>query len=312
MYQNSPLNSPLVTPLLINLQENLKISIKENYEILGLIGQGSYGYVYKILKKSSNILYALKIIPIPNSFDSDEIVTNALKEIGILSRCNHPNIIDIYGYEVNSNEVCFVMDLMEHNLQSYISFNNVTPLFIENIFFSILDALHYLNTNFNINHRDIKPSNILIEPQTNEIKLSDFGTIKGCKGILTAKVAGTKSYISPQLYKSLIENDDFQVTANFSKSDVWSLGMTILKLLKGEEFKGSEILCKDKLEFNKFMLDLENETPQTILKYLKLMLVWEEENRPDVIELKKICDSFQKQKETNNEGYIFTCAFNLR
>lgn len=311
MYQNSPLNSPLVTPLLINLQKNLKISIRDNYEILGLIGQGSYGYVYKIFKKSSNIFYALKIIPIPNSLDSEEIITNALKEIGILSRCNHPNIIDIYGYEVNSNEICFVMDLMEHNLLSYISFNTVTPLFIEKIFFSILDALHYLYKNFNIMHRDIKPSNILIEPQTNEIKLSDFGAVKGCRGILTTKVAGTKSYISPELYKSLIENENFQVTANFSKSDVWSLGMTILKLLQGEKFKGSEILCQNRIEFQKFILDLEKEIPQNIFRFLKFMLVWEEENRPDVIELKKICDCFQRQNETTDNGSIFKFKFEI-
>jgi serine/threonine protein kinase len=309
MHQNSPILSPLITPLLTNLQENLKINIEEDYEILSLIGQGSYGVVYKIVKKSSNIFYALKVIPVSNSFGSEVIITNALKEIGILSRCNHRNIIDIYGYEIKQNEICFVMDLMEDNLEKYISSVQPTPEFIEKVFFSILDALYYLYNNFKIIHRDIKPSNILIEAETKEIKLSDFGTIKGCKGILTATIAGTKTYISPEIYRSLMKDDNFEVTANFSKSDVWSLGMTILKLVKGEASQGFKNLCKEKMLLINFLAELEKEIPENILKIIKLTLVWEEEKRPDIIELKRICNLFQSAKDLKLSGQSNCSSF---
>lgn len=279
--------SPLITPLLLKISDELKLEIKSNFDFVEVIGKGSYGIVTKIKKKTNNIEYALKTIYLDNN--NNEKLQDSLKEIGILSRCNHPNIINLYGYEIKNYEVSYVMDLMESNLETYLKNKNLTDSrFVLDLYYSLLDALYYLFINFNIMHRDIKPQNILLNG-SKEIKLADFGTVKGYKGILKSKIVGSLYYIAPELSKAMNESKKFEATANFSKCDVFSLGMTILRVIADEDFFNQKATLNiNEKNLQDFIVKNKQKIPYEIYDSLIMMLTFNEDLRPDIVSLYKI------------------------
>lgn len=293
MVDRSP--SPLITPLLIHIDENYKKEIRKNFETLEIIGYGSFGVVSKVKEKSTHDLYALKTI-VFNQQENEDSLKNGLKEVGILSRCDHPNIIKFYGFEVCENSVTFLMELMECNLEHFIKEKAelVTTKFIIEAFFSLLDSLNYLHQKFNIIHRDIKPQNILIN-HNHEIKLSDFGTVKGRKGTITEKIVGSKYFLAPELYIAMRKSKNFEATVNYSKCDVFSLGLTILRIITNEDFvKNNIVLNYNEADLENYLLKHRNKIPLEIFDTLLLMLRFNVDLRPDIPTLYKIVN-FRKE-----------------
>ena len=286
--------SPLITPLLININEIYKKNIHNNFENVQFIGHGSFGVVTKVLEKSTNQYYALKTIMFDK--ENEDAMKTGLKEIGMLSRCNHPNIIKFHGFEINEYDISFLMELMECNLEMFIKEKGdlVTAKFIIDVFFSILDALNYLHQKFNIMHRDIKPSNILIS-HNNEIKLSDFGTVKGRKGTITEKIVGSRYFLAPELFIALNTSKNFEATVNFSKCDVFSLGLTLLRLMTNEDFVKSEIVLNyNEADLENYLIKNKNKIPLEIYDTLLSMLRFNVDLRPDIPTLFKMMN-FRKE-----------------
>lgn len=291
-FDRSP--SPLFTPLLIALNDQFKKQIQKDFETAQMIGYGSFGVVTKVIEKSTSQPYALKSIIFDK--ENDESMQNGLKEIGILSRCDHPNIIKFHGFEVNEKSVSFLMDLMECNLEVFAKEKPdlVTPKFIAETFFGLLDALNYLHQKFNILHRDIKPQNILLNHK-NEVKLSDFGTVKGRKGTITEKIVGSRYFIAPELYIAMKTSKSFEATVNFSKCDVFSLGLTILRLITNEDFVANDIVLNDnEADLENYLFKFRNQIPLEFYDTLLLMLRYNVDLRPDIPTLFKIIN-FRKE-----------------
>ncbi len=292
MNDRSP--SPLITPLLINISDNFKKNIRADYETIQIIGHGSFGVVTKVREKSSNLYYAVKSIMLDK--ENEDAMKNGLKEVGILSRCNHPNIIKFYGFEVNEFDVSFLMDLMECNLEMFIKEkgNLVTTKFIIEAFYSLLDALNYLYFKYNIMHRDIKPQNVLLD-KNNEIKLSDFGTVKGRKGTITEKIVGSKYFLAPELFIAMKTSKSFEATVNFSKCDVFSLGLTLLRMITNDDFVKNEIVLNyNEADLENYLFKNKIKIPLEIYDTLLLMLRFNVDLRPDIPTLYKIVN-FRKE-----------------
>ena len=111
--------------------------------------------------------------------------------------------------------------------------------------------------NLEISHSDIKPGNILIDNDFN-IKITDFGTsriwkINSKRFSKTISVKGTEIYLSPEMFEKLLKKD-FNSEVNLQKSDLFSLGLTILKLagyeIVGHNFK-EDLLNTTLIEFGK-------------------------------------------------------------
>ena len=100
---------------------------------------------------------------------------NFIREIQILSKIDHPNIITIYDYEIKQTEINIIMELCDQNLLNFLQ-NSVYPLARQNVKTvtkMILQGLEELHSR-GILHRDIKPSNVLIS-SNGVIKIADFG-----------------------------------------------------------------------------------------------------------------------------------------
>ena len=177
------------------------------YDILNLLGKGSYGTVYKVNKKKNNKIYALKKINIRKLKNTYEI-NNLINELKILCfhncdyllKCreifydnNHINIVTDYAkYSDLSNYI-----LKYKNKNKYISEKTIWNIFIQSCY-----GIEYLHE-YNIIHRDLKPANILLN-DNGSILLADFGISKIIENnIKTFTLIGTPYYISPEMYKDI-------------------------------------------------------------------------------------------------------------
>lgn len=156
----------------------------ENYEIMDIIGEGTFGMVYKAKDRRSNQIYALKKVRLEKEKEGFPVTT--VREIKILRQLdNHQNIIklreivtdklDAADYRKWKGAFYLVFDYMDHDLMGVLDSGlvDLTEEHVKLFMFQLLDALCYCH-NKNFLHRDIKCSNILLNNK-GEIKLADFG-----------------------------------------------------------------------------------------------------------------------------------------
>ena len=241
--------------LIKNLITRIESKLEDNYKILSKLGKGGFGSVYKVQSYKTSKICAMKVVRIQCiKFQDDE--QKFLKEIEVLCKLEHPNIIKIYEY--------FMDDVNYYLITEYVSGGELYEFILNDETFSehkaksimkqLFLALNYLHVN-NVVHRDIKSENILVERTYNTqgdeivtIKLIDFGTCNYIKhkGMLTLKV-GSPFYIAPEVLKGNYNN----------KCDIWSAGILLHILLVGQPpFCGS---CREEVyeKIQKAQFDLD-------------------------------------------------------
>lgn len=142
-----------------------------------MLGQGTYGVVYRATEKLTKIDYALKRVKFDKEIFKEGFSISSLREISILKSCNHENIVHmkevVVGQELE--KVFIVMEYCEQDLASLL--DNLDIPFTESevkcIILQLLRGLQYLHANFII-HRDIKVSNLLLTDK-GCLKIADFG-----------------------------------------------------------------------------------------------------------------------------------------
>lgn len=197
------------------------------YEILGRIGAGGMGVVYKARDRKLERTVALKFLP-PGLNASELDKERFLKEARIASSLDHPNVGVIHGIEETSDGRTFiVMAFYEgQSLADRISTGShplSVPEVVE-IAIQIAQGLEEAHSR-DIIHRDIKPSNVMLTAH-GMAKIVDFGLahINEATQTLTHGAVGTLSYISPE-----------QATGSTAdqRSDIWALGVTLMEALIG-------------------------------------------------------------------------------
>lgn len=181
----------------INIQQESRIKFRDE-SFYGTVekelGAGTYGEVYEYVKPDTAQKYAVKVFiseedPVATLFGIEddtphEVSADALREIAILSKISHPNIIkliDIIDYNAADprSPIKMVLELASYSLDDYITkpayanlkFSTAT---MKSYIYQLCRGLNYLHAN-NIWHRDIKPANILIFHDVERIVFADFG-----------------------------------------------------------------------------------------------------------------------------------------
>ena len=198
------------------------------YEILGRVGAGAMGVVYKARDVKLERTVALKFLP-PGLNASDLDKERFLKEARIASSLDHPNIGVIYGIEETSDDRTFiVMAFYEGQSLEHRIHKGSAPLSVADVVEIIIQTARGLAEahSRNITHRDIKPSNVMLTSQ-DTIKIVDFGLahVNEATATLTHGAAGTLGYISPEQVAGKTADQ---------RSDIWALGVTMLEALIGE------------------------------------------------------------------------------
>lgn len=157
-----------------NSEKKIKINNK-TYNVLQLLGRGTYGEVYKIKDPETNQEYALKKSRLEG--DSQGVSANSLREITILRNINHENVVKLNSLEVNEKSILLCLEYCEYDLDKYWSlrYSNTTPDLktVKKIMYQILVGIDHLHGK-KVLHRDLKPQNILISSD-GKVKITDFG-----------------------------------------------------------------------------------------------------------------------------------------
>ena len=207
-------------------------SMKDDYDIIAQLGKGGYGKVFEVRHKKTKTIRACKYIAKSKIKEKD--LQRIRREISILKKADHPNIVKIYEvYETNRSiyiimEKCNGGELFDKIIDNISKHKMFSEKETAKIFLQIMSAINYCHKN-GICHRDLKPENILLLKKDNEedypLKIIDFGLSQIFKDNkkLNSKV-GTAYYISPEVLSGRYTE----------KCDVWSAGVILCILLTGQ------------------------------------------------------------------------------
>jgi len=196
---------------------------KDLFKLHEQTGKGGYGRVFSARHQKTKKRYAIKRIP---HTSTKEKKAN-WREVEILSRCNHDNIVAYEGTWLWNDELWLVMELMEggsfKEACDVHTFNESQLAYIAR---EILQGLKYLHSQ-GICHRDLKPGNIMLTV-TGEVKLIDFGLCEEISEVVqNPRMVGSPLWMPPEIILKAPYNE---------KTDVWSLGCTLLQLVDPRSF----------------------------------------------------------------------------
>lgn len=195
-----------------------------HFKILGKIGKGGMGDIYKAIQEPLNRIVALKVLP-PNLSRDGEFSKRFEIEAKAISLLQHQNVVSIFDYGEEDGLQYFAMQYVDGtDLGRYIAENKMLPLTeIVDLSKQICRGLRYAHS-CNIIHRDIKPQNVLLE-KNGVARLSDFGIAKifsGSNITLTGSAVGTPEYMSPE---------QAQGKALDVQTDIYSLGVVMYEMV---------------------------------------------------------------------------------
>ncbi|RDX76654.1 Serine/threonine-protein kinase svkA, partial [Mucuna pruriens] len=202
------------------------------FSSLELIGQGSFGDVYKGFDRELNKEVAIKVIDLEESEDEIEDIQ---KEISVLSQCRSPYITEYYGSFLNQTKLWIIMEymaggsvadllqsgphLMKCQLLAFyvICFMRLITYIVKEKFIETLKNLHI----------NFAAANILLN-ENGDVKVADFGV----SAQLTRTISRRKTFVGTPFWmaQEVIQNSE----GYNEKADIWSLGITAIEMAKGE------------------------------------------------------------------------------
>ena len=211
------------------LRERLAAAIAPNYTVIDEIGRGGMSVVFRARDERLRRDVAIKLLPPELAFVAN-VRERFMREAQTAAQLAHPNIVPIYGVEVQDALVWIVMAMIEgETLGTRLARDGkLSAPEAERILRSVSDALGYAHTH-GVIHRDIKPDNILLERETLRVLVTDFGIARAAEGdarlTLTGVAVGTPAYMSPEQAIGEGEID--------GRSDLYSLGIVGYQMLAG-------------------------------------------------------------------------------
>ena len=259
-----------------------------SYEILGPLGAGGMGEVYRARDARLNRDVALKVLPAALDDDPDRLA-RFTREAQTLAALSHPNIATIYGVEQSAGSAsagmhALVMELVEGEdlaqqlARGAIPFDQAVP--IARQIADALDAAHEAG----IVHRDLKPANVKVRPD-GTVKVLDFGLAKALEpagsGLKSASntlansptiaspaltaigmILGTAAYMSPEQARG---------TRVDKRADIWAFGVVLFEMLSGRRLFVGDTVSDTLAEVLKGTIDWTALPPDTPAQARRLL-----------------------------------------
>ena len=218
-------------------QETVEPTIP-GYEILGLLGRGGMGIVYKARDLRLDRMVALKMV-LPGSHVSDQVVARMLAEARAVARLQHPQLVQIYDIVEYDGRPLLVFEYIEGGtLADQISKGPVEVKQAADWMENIARSVQFAHSR-GIVHRDLKPSNILMTAEESP-KISDFGLARQMDNDIrqthSGMLIGTPGYMAPE--QAELKQGSFGTPV-----DIYALGAILYEMLTGKPpFRGASIL----------------------------------------------------------------------
>ncbi|KAI0047123.1 ste7-like protein [Auriscalpium vulgare] len=214
---------------LSNTLANLDMNAETKYDLreedlkdLQELGAGNGGSVKKVEHVPTHTIMAKKIVLIDAK---PSVRKQILRELQIMHDCHSNYIISFYGAFLSDPNICMCIEFMDKGSLDgiYKIIGAIDIEVVSKVAQAVLEGLTYLYDVHRIIHRDIKPSNILCNSK-GHIKICDFGVSGELINSIADTFVGTSTYMSPER----IQGAQYTV-----KSDVWSLGISLIELALG-------------------------------------------------------------------------------
>jgi hypothetical protein len=201
------------------------------FDILGVLGRGGMGVVFKARQRALDRVVALKVLP-PATANAPGFSERFAREAKAMARLSHPNIVAVHDFGETAGLFWLVLEFVDGlNVREAMRAGRVGPAEALRIVPQICDALQYAHDR-GVVHRDIKPENVLIGTD-GVVKIADFGLAKladrdaGDPSLTGAsQVMGTLHYMAPEQWERPKEVDH--------RADIYSLGVVFYEMLTGE------------------------------------------------------------------------------
>ena len=252
-----------------------------SFVVLGKLGEGGMGAVYKAHDPVLDRIVALKLLP-PHAAGDPDFVGRFKREAIAVAKLSHPNIVQVFTAGDDAGTHFIVMEYIEGRTLHEHIFRHPEMACTEALAITIYvaEALRYAWNKARIIHRDIKPANILLS-NDGEVKVTDLGLAKSLRaasvGVTsTGTIMGSAQYISPEQARG--EKDvDF-------RTDIYSLGCTFFHMLAGRlPYEGEEAMALLYKHVNEPPPDLRQirpDCPPHVAALVKRMMAKERTQRP--------------------------------
>eukprot|EP00210_Caulerpa_lentillifera_P007251 g6937.t1 len=212
-----------------------KFGVREVYRFGTVLGSGGFATVKKITDRKTGEVYACKIMALPaigvQVADTENSREDIFKEIEILSRLDHENIVTLKEFYHDDQSVYLVSELLQGGelLEAVL---NQDEGYSEDIarscFQQLMFGIEYLHSK-GVAHRDLKLENLLLVTRgdISKMKITDFGLAKLTQGTEMSTVVGTPQYVAPEVIRGL-PGLTYSVAV-----DMWSAGVILFILLGG-------------------------------------------------------------------------------
>ncbi len=201
------------------------------YEIERELGKGAMGAVYLGKDPKISRTVAIKTMALSQEFEDDEleeVKERFFREAETAGRLTHPNIVTIFDAGDEHDLAYIAMEFLKgDDLSKYVKKDSLLPLKqVLSLIQRSADGLDYAHQH-NVVHRDIKPANLMWDPDSDTVKITDFGIarITDSSKTKTGMVLGTPSYMSPEQLAGK------KVTG---QSDIFSLGVMLFQMVTGK------------------------------------------------------------------------------